>query len=293
MNNAVLLNPAPAAPAAPVPVPAIYGALVDVMSSVGAVGKGSINRDQGYRYRGIDDVMTAVNAALVRHRVVVRPTVLERIASERPRRGGGSMYVTHVLVRYRFISAVDGSFDDVEMWGEGADTADKSTSKAQSMALKYALLHALMIPTDDIIDGDSEHPDPGAPSPRSAPAVDGEWVIEARHRIGSATGTDELSAVWDAIGEALSARRIDRPTADALANEIRTRSTALAEQADDEPAQDAPEAPPGDGDQADEPPADPASAPPAPAELGPERGDRVAELRARAARIAAQHSQNG
>ncbi|MFB8763817.1 ERF family protein [Nocardiopsis alba] len=290
MNSAVLLNPAPAAP-----VPAIYGALVDVMSSVGAVGKGSINKQQGYRYRGIDDVMTHVHAAMVKHRVVVRPTVLQRVTDQRPRKEGGVMYVTHLEIRYRWISAVDGSHDDIVVWGEGADTADKSTSKAQSMALKYGLLHSLMIPTEDIIDGDADHPDPGAPSPRQAPAVDAEWVIEARRRIGSATGTDDLSAVWDAIGEALSAHRIDRPTADALANEVRARSAKLAEQADDEPAQTAPEAPHGDGDQADKPTTDQAPAPPAPAAPppGPERDDKVAELRARAERIAAQHTKNG
>jgi hypothetical protein len=302
--SAVILDPnRPSAPA-PTRAPAIVGALVGVMSSVGAVGKNSKNKDQGYAYRGIDDVMPAVHSALVANDVVALPRVLQRLTEQRPRQYGGVMYVTHVEVMFRFVSAADGSVEEVIVWGEGADVADKSTSKAQTMALKYALLHALMIPTEDIVDGDAETPDPQAGPRPNAPArarIDGDWVLEAERRTASARSTDDLGAVWNAIGEALSAGRIDRPTADRIANGVTARRAELAAEqaaAEARAQDDAAEAPHEPAEPVERPAAQTRAAqdaaaetpPPAPPEEAPHEAEA---RRVRAARIARQYSQEG
>lgn len=301
MSAIILDSNHPSAPA-PTRAPAIVGALVGVMSSVGAVGKNSRNKDQNYAYRGIDDVMPAVHAALVANNVVALPRVLQRLTEQRPRQYGGVMYVTHVEVMFRLVSAVDGSVEEVIVWGEGADVADKSTSKAQTMALKYALLHALMIPTEDIVDGDAETPDPQAgprPSEPNRPRIDGEWVAQAEHYTASARSEEELMTVWRAIGEALSAGRIDRPTADRIADgvtarraEVAAASASAASRAQDDAAE-APDAPPQVRERADIARAAQDAAAETPPPPPVEESHAVEARRRRAARIAAQYAQEG
>ncbi len=42
------------------------------------------------------------------------------------------------------------------------DTSDKSTNKAMSAALKYAIIQALSIPTEELIDSERDHLEPQA-----------------------------------------------------------------------------------------------------------------------------------
>ena len=44
----------------------IYNAICGVMADIAAVGKNKKNKQQGFMYRGIDDVMNALAPALVR-----------------------------------------------------------------------------------------------------------------------------------------------------------------------------------------------------------------------------------
>ena len=55
----------------------IYESIHAVMEEVGAIGKQKRNAQQGFLYRGIDDVMNALNPALINHRLFIVPEVLE------------------------------------------------------------------------------------------------------------------------------------------------------------------------------------------------------------------------
>lgn len=137
------------------PVPAIYGALADVMADVGSIGKNKKNAQQGFAYRGIDDVYNSIHPLFAQHGVVCLPQVLERAREERV--SGAGKPITHTIVRVRYLFvARDGSSVEVIVDGEGMDSADKSTSKALAIAHKYALFQVLMIPTEEIVDPDSE-----------------------------------------------------------------------------------------------------------------------------------------
>ena len=61
----------------------IYEAISNVMKDVGAVGKNKVNQMQRYNFRGIDDVMNALNPAMIKNHVFVAPTVLEEKREER------------------------------------------------------------------------------------------------------------------------------------------------------------------------------------------------------------------
>ena len=126
--------------------PLIYAALTKAMAAVGAVGKTRKNPQQGYQFRGIDDVMAHVQHVLADCGVVCVPRVLEREREMLATKSGGSMASVRLLVAHDFFAA-DGSSVCCVTLGEAMDSGDKASNKAMSAALKYALTETLMIPT--------------------------------------------------------------------------------------------------------------------------------------------------
>ena len=127
------------------------------MKDIGAVSKDSTNGVDGYRYRGIDAVMNALSPALIKNGVVVIPQVLEMRREERVKKDGGGLLYSVVKVKYTFY-AEDGSFVDTVVIGEGMDESDKSMNKAMSAAYKYACFQTFCIPTDEMIDSETDSP---------------------------------------------------------------------------------------------------------------------------------------
>lgn len=138
-------------------VPAVYGAIADVMAAVSKEGlsKDRRNQQQGYQFRGIDDVYNLLCGILAENRLVILPDVEKMEREERQTQKGGTITYTILTVRFKLVSAVDGSFDYVRTVGEAMDSADKSANKAQSAAMKYAELQLFQIPTEGDNDADS------------------------------------------------------------------------------------------------------------------------------------------
>lgn len=144
------------------PPPSIVEALAQVMEQVRAVGKGSRAPENigGFQFRGVDAVVNAVAPALRAAGVVVMPEVLNVERATTVTKAGRPMLNVYVTTRYTFHGPAGDSLTAVVM-GEGSDSGDKATSKAQSVALRVALLQALMLPTDDP-DPDMENYERGA-----------------------------------------------------------------------------------------------------------------------------------
>jgi hypothetical protein len=157
----------------------VGGKVLELMRMVGAIGKDRQTPAQmgGYKFRGIDDAMDAVGHAMRTIGLVYETEVIEtRYSTAESRNSEGRVLLwtsAFVRMRYTFVDPEDGSRHPLEMVGEGRDNADKATSKAAAMALKYGLLHALMIPTNEMPDGDAEQPQITRPAeqPVSAPAA--------------------------------------------------------------------------------------------------------------------------
>lgn len=151
----------PASTPVGVRAPHVLQLIVELKKHVGAVGKDRQASHTGGRYafRGVDDAMNAVgNACNVVGIVPPRATV---ISSETSRHVVGDRIWTSTTctMRYTFQSPVDGSEWSTEGIGEGRDLADKSVTKAQAAALKYALFHGLAIPIEGMnMDAEQEHP---------------------------------------------------------------------------------------------------------------------------------------
>ena len=133
----------------------IYGAIANVMKDVGAVGKADKNEYDNYKYRGIDAVMNALNPAMSKNKVFVTPTILDSQREERTNQKGNVMVYSILTVKYTFYTD-DGSSVECTVIGEAMDRSDKSTNKAMSAAFKYACFQTFCIPTEEMIDSETE-----------------------------------------------------------------------------------------------------------------------------------------
>jgi hypothetical protein len=138
--------------------------MAEVMRDVDAIGKNQKNAQQGFKFRGIDDVYNAVHPILAKHGVFTVPTVLAERTEERQTRNGGNLIYRILTLKYTFFAA-DGSSVEAVVIGEGMDSGDKAANKGMAIAHKYALLQTLCIPTEDMIDPDSEGQEPSTKKP--------------------------------------------------------------------------------------------------------------------------------
>lgn len=133
----------------------IYQAIIGVMSDIGVIGKEKKNAQQGFKYRGVDDVMNALQPVMVQHGLFVVPEIIDQKREERQTNRGGNLIYSVCTVRYTFY-AKDGSSVQCVVVGEGMDSGDKATNKAMSIAFKYACFQVFCIPTEEMKDPDTE-----------------------------------------------------------------------------------------------------------------------------------------
>ena len=138
--------------------PQVYEAISSVMAvmSKEGIAKDRRNQQQGYSFRGIDDVYNALGSVLAENKLMMLPRVVDQKREERATAKGGVLIYTILTVEFDMVCALDGSMHTVRMVGEAMDSADKSGNKAQSAALKYAALQVFMIPTEGDNDADAQ-----------------------------------------------------------------------------------------------------------------------------------------
>lgn len=157
-----------AVPAAPM---SIYRAMPAVMRDVGPVAKARRNAQQGYDFRGIDEVYEAVQLILAKHGIFVVPYVQGQVREERATKDGKGVLTYTILTVDHTFYAEDGTSVVARTVGEAMDSGDKSSNKAMSAAMKYALIESLCIPTREPKDTENDSPEP---APRSQPAKPAE-----------------------------------------------------------------------------------------------------------------------
>lgn len=186
--------------------PDVYRAICEVATGISrdGVSKGRRNEQQGYAFRGVDDVMNALSCLLANADLVILPKMSERKQEERITANGKPLFYVTVRADFDFVSARDGSKHVVTMYGEGMDSADKATNKAMSAAYKYACLQVFCIPTESLgPDADATTPEPKAKAPRpaetSTPKPPSPAQAIAERKI--AAGNPATSKPWTNRGE--------------------------------------------------------------------------------------------
>lgn len=179
--------------------PAIYKAIIGVMAEINAIGKDRKNQQQGFAYRGIDDVMNELHAALTKNKVFVVPEVLNEERSTGKTRSGGDLFYTRLKIRFTFYTD-DGSSVSAVVIGEAMDSGDKASNKALSIGLKYAMLQVFCIPTEDEKDPDAQSPQPQAGSMKLAKPAPKKAAFDFTPKGGETTPAEkkELGEIFKA-----------------------------------------------------------------------------------------------
>ena len=222
----------------------IHEMLALAMAEIPAVGKdhaiGSGSGGPSYRFRAVDDFVNAVGPVFTRHGITMSWRVCECLRRDIQTKSGGTATETLLQVEYT-LAAQDGSSVVIRSVGEGRDSGDKSANKAMSAALKYALSHALLIPTQDRSDSEYQEPESAA-SPDTDPAAITARRREVQrmaseHRRGCPDGLP--IAAWlvkvrnATLGQDVPADTMER--LDLLADAIRRYDPATAEPLPKEP----------------------------------------------------------
>lgn len=175
----------------------IYSALTAIIGEVGAIGKNQKNQQQGFVFRGIDDVMNELHTLFGKYKVIIVPEVVDYNVNEKTTSRGTAMYVTRSTIKFHFV-ADDGSEVVTTNVGEAMDSADKGMNKTMSCALKYALMQMFLIPTKDIEDPDRVTPpdtQPTAPVP-DLPDPDTLLVLD---QVKQCKSVEELQKLWNEL----------------------------------------------------------------------------------------------
>lgn len=135
----------------------VHLAIHKVMAELSAQGlsKDKTNAQQGFQYRGIDDLMTALSPKLVAAGLIISPNVVSRECVTRETSSGKRTYVVALHVNYTLTATADGSTLQCSVFGEAMDQADKATNKALSVAYKYLCFQLFCIPLEASEDPDS------------------------------------------------------------------------------------------------------------------------------------------
>lgn len=135
--------------------PKIYAAIAGVINDIGTVSKDKVNKQQGFKYRSIDDVYSVLNPALAKNRVFILPEILNESREIKTTAKGTQMICVILDMKYT-IYAEDGSHIQTTLKGEAMDTGDKAINKAMAIAYKYLCFQLFCIPVEDMADPDAD-----------------------------------------------------------------------------------------------------------------------------------------
>jgi hypothetical protein len=135
----------------------IHKQIAKVMADMGPIAKDRKNVQQGYKFRGIDELMNAFAPAATKHGIYPTVTKIEDITDQGiTSKSGGAGY--RVVRRYTFrFTAEDGSYSETMADGEAIDYGDKASNKAYSVAYREAIFKMFVIPFENEEIEDSDH----------------------------------------------------------------------------------------------------------------------------------------
>ena len=162
----------------------IYQKMANILKECKAITKSEKNQQQGFKFRGIDNVMNELHELFARNEVFILQDVKSFETENRQLKSGSMITYTRATITFRY-RTTDGSFVETTNVGEAMDTGDKGMNKAMSIALKYSLLQMFLIPTE-------EQKDPDATTPEET-----DFKKNAMNDIENATDMKGLMKIWN------------------------------------------------------------------------------------------------
>lgn len=160
----------------------LHGKLAQVMYEVERIPKNGTAPAAmgGFKFVQVGDAADVIRKALAEHKVSMIPSSIELIGeAEHPTSSGKMMTTMTVRTTWTLTDGDSGETAVIQSMGSGADMGDKAAPKAQSNAMKYALLMGFLLSTgDDPEMSDSSDRQRQAPPPRPpAPARNPEFDV--------------------------------------------------------------------------------------------------------------------
>lgn len=136
----------------------IFQKMTSILKETKVITKSEKNQQQGFKFRGIDNVMNELHELFAKNDVFILQEVQDFTVDDRPTAKGGTLFYTRAKIKFRYMTT-DGSFVETVNVGEAMDSGDKGMNKAMSIALKYSLLQMFLIPTEEPKDPDRDTPE--------------------------------------------------------------------------------------------------------------------------------------
>jgi len=195
--------------------------LSKIMAELAAVPKGRVNEQQGYEYRGIDDLYNTLHRLFAKYGVYtfpnvksIRTDVYDTSYNGRPRK----LFHTVIEVVYTVTCETGESFQAC-VPGEALDYSDKGVYKALSGAHKYLLFQLFIIPTQEPepesdhievpakpVEQPKEAPKPTEKEPEAEPAKE---VKESEAKQKKPIPHDAVEAFKEQLRKAKSIEELD------------------------------------------------------------------------------------
>ena len=130
----------------------LHAKLAEVMAEAGRIPKRGKAPQQmgGFEFVQVGDAADAIRLALGSRGVSMLPSGVEVIGeAEHQTRSGGTMTTLTVRTTWTLVDGETGQTATIQSLGTGADSGDKYSPKAQTNAMKYALLMGFLLSTGD------------------------------------------------------------------------------------------------------------------------------------------------
>jgi hypothetical protein len=178
----------------------LHRKLAQVMHEAGRIPKNGTAPPAmgGFKFVQVGDAADVIRKALAEQKISMIPTAIEIVGErEHPSGADGKKVMTTLTVRttWTLTDADSGETTVIQSLGSGGDTGDKAAPKAQSNAMKYALLMGFLLSTGD----DPEQTDtsdrqqaPSRPAPPRLPPRADPATVEPPPSADPYTETEEL-----------------------------------------------------------------------------------------------------
>ncbi len=140
----------------------LYKKMHAVMMETEAIEKSVTVGDKQNAYKAVGeaDVLNVIKPLFKKHGLIIiqhEVSVLDRFDTFTTKYGESSRLMTQVHTKFKIVDIDTGEFDFIEAVGNGVDTQDKASGKAQTYALKVGLQKTFMLFSGE--DTDNEHSD--------------------------------------------------------------------------------------------------------------------------------------
>jgi hypothetical protein len=129
----------------------LHAKLAEVMAEADRIPKNGQYQGQGaFKYVMVGDAADSIRKALGTRGVSMLPSGVEVISeAEHATKSGGTMSTITVRTTWTLVDGETGEQATIQSLGTGADSGDKASPKAQTNAMKYALLMGFLLSTGD------------------------------------------------------------------------------------------------------------------------------------------------